>query len=205
MYPDYTPAPGEPKCRQSKAILIKVRDVEADFTVDSLAMPIFKFTNTSTNAVQYWWDFGVGQGFIPCPAADPSNCPNAQYNYEDRVDSFRVCLIALSPEGCYDTTCKVVFNSFETSINIPNVFTPNGDGANDVFNVQLKGWNKYNIQVFNRFSDKVFESDDPDNPWNGKLNNTGADLPPGVYYVVITYTLRGGVEQTYNGTITLIR
>jgi len=207
LKPNYTPAAGNPKCAQTKAIQIIVRKVIADFTVDSTGMPLLKFTNTSQNGQNYWWNFDqLGSGtYDPCPAVDPNNCPNAEHNYGDRQGDFQVCLIAQSPEGCYDTVCYPVWNTFRTRIFIPNVFTPNGDQTNDEFVVEIEGWVKYEIQIFNRHGDKVFESTDPGNPWNGKNKNTGNDLPPGVYYVVIKYQLRGSPEETYNGTVTLIR
>lgn len=205
LRPDYIPAPGEPKCPLWRSILVKVRDVNANFSIDSSAMPLFKFTNLSTNGKEYWWRFGDGDQFTKCPQVDPVNCPNAQHNYGDNKGTYDVCLVVLSPEGCYDTTCATVENRFETSINIPNVFTPDGDGFNDQFIVDIKGWSKYEIKIYNRFSEKVYEHTDPMAPWNGKMNGNGADLPAGVYYVVITYQLRGDPEQTYNGTVTLIR
>lgn len=205
LRPSYTPGQGDPKCFQTKSILISVRDLNADFTVDTTAMPVFKFTNTSTNGQNYWWSFGEGGGYVPCPQVDPVNCPNAQHDYGDRIGDWEVCLVAQSPEGCFDTACKFVRNFFEVSIKIPNVFTPNGDGFNDQFVVDIKGWVEYEIQIFNRYGDKVYQSDDPLAHWNGKVNNTGADCAGGVYYVVIKYKLRGGTEQEYNGTITLLR
>lgn len=205
LHPDYTPKPGEPKCRESKAIKVIVRDVNANFSVDTTAMPLFKFTNNSTNYKESWWRFGDGDNFTKCPSVDPVNCPNAQHNYGDHTDSFDVCLVVLSPEGCYDTACATIYNHFDVDIKIPNVFTPNGDDKNDSFKVQIKGWTKYEIKIYNRYSELVFQSTTPDVSWNGKKNNTGADLPAGVYYVVVNYQLRGLPEQTYNGTITLIR
>lgn len=205
LYPDYTPLPGEPKCRQSKSIKIVVKDVNANFSIDTLSRPLFKFTNTSTNYVQSWWRFGDGDDFTACPQVDPGNCPNAQHYYGDKVGSFDVCLVVLSPEGCYDTACATVNNYFEVIDIIPNVFTPDGDGKNDVFKVEMEGWKSYEIKIYNRFSEKVFESTDPDISWNGQMNNSGANLPAGVYYVIITYQLRGQEEKTYNGTVTLIR
>jgi len=206
LTPDYTPAPGEPKCKQWKSYLIKVRDVNANFTIDTTGMPLFKFKNTSTNFVESWWRFGDGDEFTKCPQVDPVHCPDAEHNYGDNTGFYDVCLVVLSPEGCYDTACATIQNTFEVSINIPNVFTPgDGDGINDEFVVEIENWTKYEIKIFNRFSEKVFESTDPTVPWNGKKNNTGADLPAGVYYVVITYQLRGEPEKTYKGTVSLIR
>lgn len=205
LRPTYTPTGNDPRCIESKSILIIVRDLTASFTVDSSNMPIFRFTNTTQNGQNYWWNFGDGNGYIPCPQVDPVNCPNAQHDYRDQLGEFEVCLIAQSPEGCFDTTCKIIRNNFEVSIRIPNIFTPNGDGINDEFEVEIKGWAKYEIEIFNRMGDKVFESNDPAVRWNGKRFNDGAECAAGVYYVNIVYQLRGQQEQTYNGTVTLMR
>lgn len=205
LRPNYTPTGTDPKCLKTKTIQIIVKEVEADFTIDSSNIPIFTFNNTSKNGKNFWWSYEEGTPFVACPTADPVNCPNFQHDYGDNPGDYKVCLIAQSPEGCYDTTCKFVTNSFDVRIKIPNVFTPNEDGINDNFVVEIEGWTEYEIVIFNRYGDKVFESTDPNDPWNGKNFNTGDDLPPGVYYVNIKYKLRGQSEQTYNGTCTLIR
>lgn len=205
LTPDYTPPPGQPKCKQWKSYLIKVKSVAASFSVDTTAMPIFKFTDHSTNAIEHWWRFGDGDSYTKCPQVDPDNCPDAEHDYGDNSGTFDVCLVVRSPEGCYDTACATIHNYFNTHFKIPNVFTPNGDDFNDVFEVDIEGWTEYKIEIFNRFSEKVFSSEDPNNSWNGKKNNTGADLPAGVYYVVVEYKLRGQQAETYKGTITLIR
>ncbi|MDX5319577.1 MAG: PKD domain-containing protein, partial [Bacteroidota bacterium] len=205
LSPDYTPAPGEPKCRQTKSIRIEVRDVKARFDIDTSMKPLFKFIDKSTNAQERWWRFGDGDDWTKCPQVDPVNCPDAIHNYGDKVGSFDVCLVVLSPEGCYDTACGTLNNFFTTRIRVPNVFTPNADDKNDQFVIDVEGWVSYEVKIYNRFSEKVFSSTDPSISWNGQMDNTGADLPAGVYYVVITYQLRGQAEQTYNGTLTLIR
>ncbi|GCD79516.1 choice-of-anchor L domain-containing protein [Schleiferia thermophila] len=94
-------------------------------------------------------------------------------------------------------------------ITIPNVFTPNGDGINDVFIViKLNTHPSASIRIFNRWGEIVFQSNnyqncDEANPsacWNGRRNNTGEALADGVYF----YELIVGQER-YNGTITLTR
>jgi gliding motility-associated-like protein len=205
LLPTYTPLPGDPVCGGSKAIQVFVREVDASFTTDTSDRPRFKFTNTTVNGVNYWWDFSDGNGFVPCPQADPVNCPDAIHDFGDRVGDFTIRLVAQSPEGCYDTAYVEVSNYYQTDIFIPNIFTPNGDGSNDNFEVQIKSWVKYEIEIFNRHGDKVFESNDPNDPWNGRNFNTGNENTPGVYYVIIKYQLRGQPEKTYNGTVTLVR
>jgi gliding motility-associated-like protein len=98
-----------------------------------------------------------------------------------------------------------VSNAFVTDIVIPNVFTPNNDNKNDVFKIDIKGEELFDLKIFNRWGGQVFESTNAANHWNGKVNNSGADCPDGTYYFVLTYRLRGKTEKTVRGSITLIR
>jgi len=68
--------------------------------------------------------------------------------------------------------------------DLPNTFTPNGDGDNDLFTPCLlyRYINKVDFKVTNRWGQVVFETKDPDINWDGKDMNTGQDLPEGVYY-----------------------
>ena len=94
---------------------------------------------------------GDGDQFTKCPQVDPVNCANALHNYGDKKGSYDVCLVVLSPEGCYDTACATVFNYFEVFINIPNGFSPDGDGVNDDFKVEAKNLTSYKKKIFTRF------------------------------------------------------
>lgn len=68
------------------------------------------------------------------------------------------------------------------SIHIPNVFTPNGDGINDVFKIYNVGYNSLHCEIYNRWGKKLYEWDDVNGSWNGKINNTtGVD---GVYFYI---------------------
>src|SRR5690606_33088470 len=81
-------------------------------------------------------------------------------------------------------------------IIIPNVFTPNEDGANDLFSLNFP-YEK--VEIYNRWGNKVFESTDKDNYWNGKTT-CGKELAEGVYYYLITTK-----EKVYHGFIQLLR
>ena len=76
-------------------------------------------------------------------------------------------------------------------LEIPNVFTPNEDGANDFFQVKAKSLKTFHGVILNRWGRPVFEWTDPktyENGWNGRVNNTGAICPAGTYYYVIKAT-----------------
>lgn len=87
---------------------------------------------------------------------------------------------------------------------IPNAFSPNGDGNNDIFRIlNITNQTLIEFKIFNRWGTFVFETQDPKKGWDGKYK--GADQPIGVYGYIIRIVYPEGVENTYKGTVTLIR
>jgi gliding motility-associated-like protein len=91
-------------------------------------------------------------------------------------------------------------------IFIPNGFTPNGDGANDYFSVYgNKGsWKQFQVTIFNRLGEKVYESTDPNFQWDGTFK--GKPLNPAVFvYLVNIVFLDYYVPEIYKGSVTLVK
>jgi gliding motility-associated-like protein len=83
---------------------------------------------------------------------------------------------------------------------IPNAFSPNGDGINDVWKIDyLDSYQGATVDIFNRYGQKVFSSIGYSNPWNGRVN--GKTLPVGTYYYIINP--KNG-RQIYSGSVTII-
>jgi gliding motility-associated-like protein len=116
--------------------------------------------------------------------------------------TYNVELISLGAGGCLDTA-TLALTVLQPDTLIPNVFSPNGDGINDFFDVLVPPTTAYSLAIFDRWGRRVFLSNNPDQKWNGKLND--ADLPDGVYYYVIEMTLLSQGILRYNGPVTLLR
>ncbi|MGA2823413.1 MAG: gliding motility-associated C-terminal domain-containing protein, partial [Bacteroidales bacterium] len=89
---------------------------------------------------------------------------------------------------------------------IPNAFTPNGDGVNDQFRIYgtpIENITKYNFQIFNRWGQKIFETTNIEDAWDGKLN--GQYCPAGVYVWELFYEDSKKTKITNRGTVMLIR
>ena len=88
---------------------------------------------------------------------------------------------------------------------LPNVFTPNGDGVNDILHPgPYKFVDHIDLKIFNRWGTLVFETTDPDINWNGRIANSNKKVSPGVYYYVCDvyeYRLTGIVPRTLKGFI----
>lgn len=112
--------------------------------------------------------------------------------------------IVESVEGCRDTiSTQIHVKDTKVSLTIPNSFTPNADGYNDVFKVQAKGITEFKGVVFNRWGSKVYEWDDAQSGWDGFYNGSAA--PAGVYFYIIKASGKKNTSFEKKGDVTLIR
>jgi gliding motility-associated-like protein len=102
----------------------------------------------------------------------------------------------------YDTV-MIIIDENCISLEIPNVFTPNGDGSNDYFFVKSDNLATLNMVVYNRWGKKVFETNELSPGWDGKLN--GQQCAEGVYFYVADVLFKNGQTASKNGTVTLVR
>ena len=107
---------------------------------------------------------------------------------------------------CEASSSVIVFAECST-IFIPNVFTPNGDGLNDYFRAIANGVDEFSLQIFNRWGQLLFETTDPEKGWDGRVNDYYA--PDGTYvWVAKAFDVEGKNMLNFNqshGTLTLIR
>ncbi|MCS7084797.1 MAG: gliding motility-associated C-terminal domain-containing protein [Bacteroidia bacterium] len=121
-----------------------------------------------------------------------------EYIYDDTLNPIR--LIAYDAQGCTSVVEKGPIYIIGLQIHIPNIFTPNGDGANDVFKIIYNGPTKYSLVIFDRWGMQVSnEITDYKIGWNGKDRN-GNDCAEGVYYYVFKLD-----DMMLTGEITLLR
>ncbi|MDZ4838460.1 MAG: PKD domain-containing protein [Bacteroidota bacterium] len=203
-------------CTNTSSALIRIDSIKANFTIDTLrgSIGIFTFNNESASlpdlGTKYVWEFGDGTS----ESVNDKRAITHDYTKtfsalleEEGVEgtfSFKVKLTATSSIGCPDTITKNL--QFSRVWQHYNVFTPNGDNINDVFDPRIKGALSYELQIFNRWGERVFFTENKDEDWNGTNKNTGGDCADGVYYYVWNFKLVGNNSTlTKSGTVTLIR
>lgn len=101
---------------------------------------------------------------------------------------------------CWATSEVVNVNSEVECIDMPNSFTPNGDGMNDTWNLDFSSYNSVSIEVYSKWGKIVWSSDAKTIAWDGIVN--GNPLPSGTYYYLLD--LNNG-EVSQNGTVTIVR
>ncbi len=151
------------------------------------------FTNTSTNASSYFWDFGDGA---------LSNDVNPTHSFTSQ-NIFQVKLNAQNA-GCDDTKIVPLKISFsENALFIPNTFTPNFDQKNDTFFIPKGCLQSIAVSIYDRWGTLVKRYEGLDGFWDGKIN--GAAATTGVYIYLLDGTFLSGDRIRKKGTITLFR
>ncbi len=169
------------------------------YTVISLDTEI-SFDNTSNGAVNYLWDFGDDT-----PTVTDVN-PTHEFP-DDQTSGYIVMLYAYSPIGCVDSFYTVVQVNEEVIYYIPNSFTPDGDEFNQTFQpIFTAGFDPYdwNIKIFNRWGEIVFESNDHTVGWDGTFN--GKMVQDGTYLWTVEYkTIASDERRTDTGHVNVIK
>ena len=154
------------------------------------------FTNLSTNANNYTWDFGNNLGANAIDLSDQ----NSVYS------TFGVYTVWLTASNgiCSDSTSAIITATANPWLFVPNVFTPNEDGANETWMVQTKNMETIELIILNRWGNVMAIIEDLNGGWNGKTND-GKDATDGTYFYKYKAKAINGEEFDGHGFLTLIR
>lgn len=111
----------------------------------------------------------------------------------DSIGNYTARLMVADSKGCADTVVKTI--NISEKLYVPNVFTPNEDGINDLLIIHGDGNSTYNIQIFSRTGLKVFEKKAKVLVWDGRMFS-GEDVRDGIFYYVITSVDGPSVKQS---------
>ncbi|HEY1038077.1 MAG TPA: gliding motility-associated C-terminal domain-containing protein, partial [Bacteroidia bacterium] len=154
----------------------------------------FANQSTSSSPLTYSWNFGDGSA--GSTATNPSNTYNT-------MGSYWVVLTA-SANGCSDKDSVLIIIDQNSSIVIPNIFSPNGDGLNDELTIVSQGIKEMTIDIFNRWGQKVYVIDRPGQNWDGLLAN-GEAAAEGTYFYLLKAVGFDTKEYTAQGPVMLVK
>lgn len=165
----------------------------AKFGSSTLENHFYNFKDSSTGAPTSWsWDFGDGQ---------TSSSQNPTHVYLSCGET-RVCL-TVAKGGCSDSACTIIEVN-ELAV-IPNVFSPDGDGVNDVFFINNICLKDFDLEIFNRWGMKIFETTLSGAGWDG-FTASGSISPEGTYYYIFKgSSIISGKNYSTKGFVTLVR
>lgn len=159
---------------------------------------LVSFSNTSTTPnAQFYWNLGL-------PNSDTTAFqPQSQiYNSEG---TYQVTLIASNGiVACNDTITKVIFVDLDALLIIPNIFSPNGDGANDNFFITSEGMKSLDVTIFNRWGTVMSNFDGIAGSWDGR-NGKGELATDGTYFYIVTGSTNDSKPIDVRGYLMLVR
>ena len=182
-------------CSVSDSVSVEIKNVKADFGYEEIPCTNqIQFVNLSSDTLFTFWNFGDG-------ATSNENHPVHTYRISEK---YAVILISNPGSTCADTIQKLIpfeNDAFTDTLFIPNVFTPNGDGKNDYF--EIIGIDDpcvdiSRLTIFNRWGMKVFETFGRQLRWDGTTN--GNTLAEGIYYYILE-----GEEFKRSGSVILLK
>ena len=176
----------------------------SQFSVDEqmtfLPNTTFRFQNESTDGEYFQWLFDE---------FDLMEVYDTTYTFPLNTEgSYVVELYAYNQYGCADQTEMTVIVDEEIDLYIPNSFTPDYDGINDVWLFKGSGFNNFvfNTKIFNRWGELMFETNDPDQAWTGNYMDGGNFVPDGLYfYRIQVRDSRYEIGHIFEGHITVVR
>jgi gliding motility-associated-like protein len=155
-----------------------------------------RFTNTSTGATSFEWQFGDGETLTTTSMALVSHVYN-------ETKTYNACLIAGNVYGCKDTTCKSFAAKVSPLLDVPKAFSPNNDGVNEKIYVRGYGIAKMKWVIYNRWGTQVFITANRNEGWDGRYN--GVLQPQEVYTYTLEVEFTDGSKYARKGDITLLR
>lgn len=168
----------------------------ADFTIlsnDPTENLPTSFYNLTQNGYGYTWDFGDGSS---------SYDVHPTHTYASDGE-YWITLIATDINGCIDSITKPIYIQEEFYIYIPNAFIPDENRINEVFYGSFIGVEWIKIEIFNRWGERLFYSEDLNFSWDGFYN--GIKVPDGVYTWKLIYRKNHSQEQQMTGHVVVIK
>ncbi|MBC7694365.1 MAG: gliding motility-associated C-terminal domain-containing protein [Burkholderiales bacterium] len=169
----------------------------------SILDPNINFVNTSQGATSYYWDFGDPVALNGSNTSTVVN-PSHVYGY---TGEYKVNLVAISIHGCRDIASQLVEITPDFALYIPNAFTPDENGLNDIFQPLGVGIDedKYRLDIFDRWGENIFTSNNFRKGWDGSVKGGSKPAPQGVYtYKLMVHDLQGN-KHPFVGHVTVIR
>lgn len=153
-----------------------------------------QFNNLSAYGTSYIWFFGDG---------DSSSLFSPSHTYLAK-GKYSVLMIAYNSAGCSDSASVEIIVEDKFIIYIPSVFSPDGNGLNELFEIYSEGMKSLEGQIYDRWGELLYEWKTPDGKW---WDGTYKDrkVPEGVYIYMITVKDNSNTRYIYKGPLTILR
>ncbi len=177
-------------------VQVEVERINASFITSDLGDDTFRFQaniDPDCSDCTYLWEFTDG------------DISEEEFPIHEFAESGYIgATLTVTTPG----TCEAKYTSLidiPPVVYIPNAFTPDLDGINEIWKVEIRGIDKYEISIYNRWGLLVFHSTDPTEAWNGNSNGGDYYVPDGIYSYLIEYRGLNSDSIIKTGSISVLR
>lgn len=178
--------------------------INANFTTFPRVPACINNLNPTINLIDFsdggrtgYWDMGDGTRIPYIPGRNP------KYDYTADTNAYSIKLYIENEGGCADSADFPVCLIDTVLIFVPNAFSPGKvDGVNDVFMPVVSGTTEYKLEIFNRWGEKIFATEDPQEFWDGKIK--GKAVPSDYYHYLISYKGKRTPRKLLGGVVFLL-
>jgi len=177
-----------------------------------IAAPVVSSSNITVNSITFNWlpvtgatgyQVSVDGGTYIAPSSGTTGTTHVVTALKP-LQTVAISVIALGAQSCQNSAAgNTIAKTLGDAIFIPNVFTPNGDGNNDLFKVYGNSVTGITMKIFDQWGEMIYETSNLQKGWDGTYK--GKQQPVGVYIYVIKIKLLDGTEVTRNGSVNLVR
>ena len=157
---------------------------------------VFSLTDISQGTIQTWnWDMGDGV----------KQTGKIVYHTYFQAGFYKILLEIIDTNGYVDTISKTIYVYEDLNVFIPNMFTPNGDGIDDIWKPIMSFYSKsgYEMSIYNRWGEQIFYTTDTEDAWNGTVNGQPV-APNTVYSYRVIVRNFAGKEYEFVGHVTVL-
>lgn len=168
------------------------------FTPETLLVtdPQVSFSDLSLNTSSWFWNFGDGNS---------DTVQNPSHTYADTGTYCITLTVQDAAKNCLDSITKCLRIDAPFTFFIPNAFTPNGDGINEQFFGKGTFIKEFEMHIFDRWGNQIFESDNLYKGWDGKVRSKGDLVLEDVYVWKVRVTDFEGKKYNYNGHVSVVK
>ena len=174
--------------------IASVLPVDSTISLGETIQLFSSFENYPTSSI-------VSYNWIPSMGLSCVDCPDPVVSSYSHINNYTLTITY--NKGCLATASSRIIVIGTPPVYIPNSFTPNGDGNNDMFLIYGESIKTVSLKIFNRWGEKVFDSENQFLGWDG--NYKGQSQMPGVYVYEAQITFLDNTQTLRTGSITLIR
>ncbi len=203
----FTTTPGQ--CATEEATLVvtvneipTVNQVSNNTVNDGMTVPANNLTGTPTNVIYNWTNSNPAIGLV---ASGNGNIPSFTATNQGNAPISGTITVTPMNNGCAGTSLNyvVTVNPLDKDVFVPNVFTPNADGKNDILYVYSNYITELEMRIFNQYGQEIHMINNVSRGWDG--THRGKQQPVGVYVYTLRAVLTDGRIIKSKGSITLLR